>query len=104
MLELKPNCEWCDCDLPPDSQEAQICSYECTYCASCVDNILENVCPTCGGGFAMRPIRPTRAEGQQKNLGLKNRPAGTKRYHSSWTRAQVEEVRDRLKDTPPWER
>lgn len=52
----------------------------------------------------MRPIRPKRADGLQKNLGLHNRPAGTKRHHSSWTRAQVEEVRDRLKDLPPWER
>jgi len=54
-LELRPNCEYCDKDLPPASTEAQICSYECTFCADCVDNILYNVCPNCGGGFVPRP-------------------------------------------------
>jgi len=49
MLELRPNCEWCDCDLPAASTEAMICSYECTYCAECVEVVLRNVCPTCGG-------------------------------------------------------
>ena len=48
MLELRPNCELCDRDLPPDSAEARICSYECTYCADCVETILHNVCPACG--------------------------------------------------------
>ena len=58
MLELRPTCENCDKALPPASLEARICSYECTFCASCVDNVLENVCPNCGGGFVPRPIRP----------------------------------------------
>jgi len=57
-LELRPNCECCDRDLPPASTAARICFYECTYCADCVDNVLENVCPNCGGGFVPRPIRP----------------------------------------------
>jgi hypothetical protein len=58
MLELRPTCEQCNRALPPQSTEARICSYECTFCASCVDTVLGNVCPNCGGGFAPRPIRP----------------------------------------------
>jgi hypothetical protein len=59
MLELRPTCEHCNKPLPPDSTEARICSFECTFCAGCVD-LLENVCPNCGGGFVPRPIRPAR--------------------------------------------
>jgi hypothetical protein len=59
MLELRPTCENCNEALPPDSLEARICSYECSFCVSCVDTVLENVCPNCGGGFASRPIRPS---------------------------------------------
>lgn len=58
MLELRPSCENCNKLLPPESVDARICSYECTFCASCVENILSNVCPNCGGGFVPRPIRP----------------------------------------------
>lgn len=58
MLKLRPNCECCDKDLPPESVEAMICTFECTFCKSCAENILGNVCPNCGGNFAMRPIRP----------------------------------------------
>jgi hypothetical protein len=58
MLELMPTCENCNKAVPPDSLEARICSYECTFCAHCVDSVLHNVCPNCGGGFAPRSIRP----------------------------------------------
>ena len=58
MLEIKPICENCAKPLPPDSIDAMICSFECTFCKDCVDNILKNVCPNCGGGFEKRPIRP----------------------------------------------
>ena len=58
MLELRPTCENCNKDLPPASDAAMICSYECTFCRDCVESILENVCPNCGGGFTPRPIRP----------------------------------------------
>ena len=58
MLILKPNCECCDRDLPPGSAEARICTFECTFCAECVDTVLKGTCPNCGGGFAPRPIRP----------------------------------------------
>jgi len=60
MLELRPTCEHCRKALAPDSTEARICSFECTFCAGCVESVLFNVCPNCGGGFAQRPIRPSR--------------------------------------------
>ena len=60
MLELRPTCENCNELLPPHSLEARICSYECTFCATCVEQVLGNVCPNCGGGFTPRPIRPSR--------------------------------------------
>ena len=78
MLQLRPNCEYCDKDLPPASTEARICTYECTYCADCVD-ILTNVCPNCGGGFVPRPIRPVTE--WREGLSLAKRPASTKRVH-----------------------
>ena len=57
MLELRPNCEHCDRDLPPDA-DARICSFECTFCPDCAENALKGVCPNCGGGFERRPVRP----------------------------------------------
>src|SRR6202035_882903 len=57
-LQLRPNCEYCDKNLPPNATEARICTFECTFCADCVETKLHNVCPNCGGGFAPRPIRP----------------------------------------------
>ena len=59
MLELRPTCENCNKPLPPDAADARICSYECTFCAACVDG-LGNVCPNCGGGFMPRPVRPAK--------------------------------------------
>jgi hypothetical protein len=58
MLQLHPNCEGCDRDLPPDSREAMICTFECTFCASCAEKVLNGVCPNCGGELVRRPIRP----------------------------------------------
>ncbi|RWO52899.1 DUF1272 domain-containing protein [Mesorhizobium sp.] len=58
MLELRPNCECCDKDLPPEATDALICTFECTFCAECVDRVLGGVCPNCGGNFSARPIRP----------------------------------------------
>lgn len=60
MLELRPNCECCDRDLPPDVA-ARICTFECTFCPTCADEVFGGVCPNCGGGFAPRPIRPPAA-------------------------------------------
>jgi hypothetical protein len=58
MLELRPNCECCNADLPPESNEAMICSFECTFCRNCADGALKGRCPNCGGNFVPRPIRP----------------------------------------------
>jgi len=58
MLQLRPNCECCDVDLPPDSREARICSFECTFCATCAETVLKGNCPNCGGELVRRPIRP----------------------------------------------
>ncbi|KEC74308.1 UNVERIFIED_ORG: hypothetical protein GGD51_003750 [Rhizobium esperanzae] len=71
MLELRPNCECCDKDLPPESMEARICTYECTFCADCVDNVLKGACPNCGGNLVARPSRPAAM--------LAKHPASTKR-------------------------
>jgi uncharacterized protein len=58
MLQLRPSCECCDRDLPPNSADARICSYECTFCAECAETRLGGVCPNCGGELVRRPIRP----------------------------------------------
>ena len=61
MLELRPGCECCDVDLPPDSADAMICSFECTFCAACAGGVLGGRCPNCGGELVRRPIRPAGA-------------------------------------------
>lgn len=58
MLQMRPGCECCDRDLPPDSTEARICTFECTFCAACTDTKLMGVCPNCGGDLVPRPRRP----------------------------------------------
>ena len=71
MLELRPNCECCDRNLPPESVDAMICTFECTFCVDCVGNVLGGICPNCGGEFVQRPIRPAALLGKY--------PASTKR-------------------------
>lgn len=58
MLELRPSCEHCNKKLPPESEDAMICTFECTFCKDCVHELLKDVCPNCGGNFVQRPIRP----------------------------------------------
>lgn len=101
-LELRPNCECCDRDLPPQSMLARICTYECTFCADCVDNVLANVCPNCGGGFAPRPIRP--ATEWRPGLSLAKRPASAKRVSLSYSHDNIAALSLKLKDIPPEER
>ena len=72
MLKLKPNCECCDRDLPPESAEARICTFECTFCATCADRVFGGVCPNCGGNLVARPVRPVAM--------LAKYPASTERY------------------------
>lgn len=59
MLELRPTCENCNTPLPPESKEAWICSFECTFCAKCAHDVLNGICPNCRGTFEKRPVRPT---------------------------------------------
>lgn len=58
MLQLRPNCECCNADLPPASSEARICTFECTFCAACADQKFLGICPNCSGNLERRPIRP----------------------------------------------
>ena len=71
MLELRPGCECCDRNLPPDATDAMICTFECTFCADCVETVLKGVCPNCGGNVSVRPIRPAAL--------LQKYPASTRR-------------------------
>lgn len=73
MLQMRPGCERCNRDLPADSTQAWICSFECTFCTDCVDSTLGGVCPNCGGSFSRRPTRVGRA--------LENNPASTVRVY-----------------------
>lgn len=70
MLELRPNCECCDRDLPADATDARICTFECTFCVDCAEK-LHDACPNCGGELVRRPRRP--------GSKLEKYPASTKR-------------------------
>ena len=99
MLELRPNCEICDVDLPPDSDQARICTYECTYCARCAEHELQGVCQNCGGNLEPRPIRP-RGE-WRPGTGLGHHPAGTKRRASKHDASSRAALTAQLGDVPP---
>lgn len=102
MLEIRPNCEYCDKDLPPDASDAMICSYECTFCANCAGTVLENVCPNCGGGFENRPIRPRSA--YRSGTGLPHAPASECRVHLKHDPAVLPAFIDKIKSLSPGER
>ena len=102
MLQLRPNCELCDKDLPPRAADARICSYECTFCADCVETVLFNVCPNCGGGFAPRPIRP--ATERRPGVGLAKQPASTQRARLKWDRAELAAFSASMRDIRPEDR
>ena len=102
MLELRPNCELCDKDLPPDTPDARICTYECTFCAACVEDALHDVCPNCGGGFEPRPIRPRAA--WRDDTGLGNDPASEKRRHSAFTRDEIDAFVETIRGIEPADR
>ena len=102
MLELRPTCEHCNKALPPDSTEAMICSFECTFCKTCVDEVLENVCPNCGGGFCRRPIRPK--QNLRNDNYLVKYPASTKVKHRPVDAVAHREFAAKIKDTPPYKR
>jgi hypothetical protein len=98
-LQLRPNCESCDKDLPPNAPDARICSYECTFCAECVEKVLSSVCPNCGGGFAPRPIRPVTE--RRPGVCLGKQPASTERVRLKWSREEVAKFARRLRDIQP---
>jgi uncharacterized protein len=98
-LEIRPNCEYCDRDLPAQSTDARICTYECTFCADCVETKLHDVCPNCAGGFAPRPIRP--ATEWRPGLSLAKRPPSTRRVHLSSSPEEIAELTARIKDIAP---
>jgi hypothetical protein len=102
MLTLRPNCECCDRDLPPASTEARICSYECTFCAACVETVLHNVCPNCGGGFVPRPIRP--ATERRTGVCLAKHPVSEKRVHLKYSREEVAAFAEQVRGIAPEER
>jgi hypothetical protein len=81
MLELKPGCECCDKDLPPSSDQARICSFECTFCADCADTLLQGGCPNCGGELLQRPRRPADK--------LANNPPATARVFQAGLRERL---------------
>ena len=102
MLQLRPNCEYCDKDLPPNSTEARICSYECTFCADCAENVLHDVCPNCGGGFVPRPIRP--ATERRKGVCLANHAASGDRVHLKYDKDDIAAFVASIRDVLPEDR
>lgn len=89
MLEIRPNCEFCDTDLTVASTDAMICTYECTFCVRCVNEILENVCPNCGGGFVPRPVRPRIS--RRAGISITYQPASGERIH---TKYRIDEIKE----------
>lgn len=102
MLEIRPNCECCDQDLLPDSTEAMICTYECTFCNACVENILHNVCPNCGGGFTQRPIRPKTE--RRSGLSIKHQPASKNRVNTKYSNEELNAFSAQIKHINPQNR
>jgi uncharacterized protein len=102
MLELRPTCEHCNRDLLPASLDARVCSYECTFCAGCVDKVLGNICPNCGGGFVPRPIRPSRNWKGGHFLGKD--PASDRIKHRPVDQAAHAQLRSEVGNTQPEQR
>jgi hypothetical protein len=101
-LQLRPNCEYCDKDLPPNSLEARICSFECTFCADCVETKLFNVCPNCGGGFVPRPIRP--AKEWRPGVCLMKQTPSNKRVHLKYSLDDIAAHSAMIREIPPEQR
>lgn len=96
MLDIRPNCEHCGKALPNTSTEAMICSFECTYCKDCALDLFENVCPSCGGNFQPRPIRP--------KAMLRKYPASNKEILDKKPIEQIERMKQKYGHTKPKER
>lgn len=102
MLELRPTCENCNRPLPPAAEDAMICSFECTFCRTCVEEVLYNVCPNCGGGFYPRPVRPANNWNDDNYLG--KYPASTSVKHRPVDTNYNRQLVKTLKDIPPVQR
>lgn len=96
MIEIRTNCENCNKQLPPNSEEAMICAFECTFCATCVETLLQNVCPNCGGGFEKRPIL--------RSEYLSKYPASDKKILNPLDQSKFQETLDKFKHIKPSER
>lgn len=101
MLEIRPICENCGKPLPNGSMEAMICSFECTFCTDCVTNILQNVCPNCGGGFEKRPSRPTNCVTENC---VQNYPVGTEKKFRPVDPEKFKVILNAFKNTEPYKR
>ncbi|MDN5202414.1 DUF1272 domain-containing protein [Fulvivirgaceae bacterium BMA10] len=93
MLEIRPCCEHCGKALPVNSTEAMICSFECTYCRKCALELFQNVCPSCGGNFVQRPIRPKKH--------LKKYPPSEKKVFEPKDLTKAKINTERYKDIAP---
>ncbi|HVZ65845.1 MAG TPA: DUF1272 domain-containing protein [Lacunisphaera sp.] len=98
-LQLRPTCEHCNKPLPPDSTEAMICSFECTFCRPCVERVLGNVCPNCGGGFWVRPVRPK--TNWKDNLCVSGRPPTIEITHSPVDAVGHAAFAEKIRGIPP---
>lgn len=102
MLEIRPNCQQCDRDLPPDSSVAVICSFECTFCSDCAERVLLNVCPNCGGGFEARPVRPVTE--WREAVSRQHQQASTTRVYKPVDPDEHALFAAKIGITPPWAR
>ena len=102
MLELRSTCENCNKALPPTALDARICTYECTFCVVCVEKVLGNVCPNCGGGFVPRPVRPS--TNWKGDNSLKKDPASTTIRHRPVDPAAHAVFAAKIKMIPPEKR
>lgn len=96
MIEIRTNCENCNAPLPPNSDRAMICAFECTFCKDCVETILFNVCPNCCGGFEKRPIL--------RNAYLEKYPPSTQRIYKPIDKEKFKQQLKMFRDIEPWER
>lgn len=92
-LDLRPCCELCGGDLPPDATDARICTFECTFCERCAEAVLDGVCPNCGGNLEPRPIRPAAM--------LERYPASTERIVKPLDRERHRSFVGRRRGHPP---
>ncbi len=96
MIEIRTNCENCNRSLPPNSKKARICAFVCTFCKDCVEQVLQNVCPNCGGGFEKRPVLVKKY--------LDKYPPSDKKIYKPVNREKFKEMLDQFKDIKPSER